>query len=381
MWNFKGPRIPSFLILVACLILYSFPGHAFEQSTLCSTFEWEQIPPNQWIQLATCGEPPRKVFHGASALASDRRTVFFFGADTHEEDYDNSVYRLSLIDLRWSRDYEADALESYRVTSQGHPVTTTNRPWAMHAFDGWDYDPIRKTLVLVGIPRHATQALQHVKDQGTLSQPIQSTTWHYDPDTHSWTLIPIRTPNLFAGGLAWDQKGNRFIGHNGYQTFHYDPVHSDWVTYEASSMPGYHLRLVHDTFSHTFLSLGNNQSSRMLWSYSSQSVLWKRIIVAHEPLPANGAAIAYNSRHHVLVYVANDSSTPYSNPSGKSVTFIYNSQEQRWVRLLVKSPPLFGMNYLTQYDHVSDVVLHFEKAHASNEIVSLWGFRYQPETQ
>lgn len=381
MWKFNGLRIFSVLMPIACLTLYSLPGHTFEQSTPCSRFEWERIPPNQWIQLTTCGEPPRKVFHGASALASDRRTVFFFGADTHEEDYDNSVYRLSLIDLRWSRDYEADALEDYRVTSQGYPVTTTERPWAMHTFDGWDYDPIRKSLVLVGIPSHATQAIQHVKDQGELSHAIESTTWRYDPDTHAWTLIPIPTPNFFAGGLAWDQKGNRFIGHNGYQTFHYDPIHSEWVTYDAPSMPGYHLRLVRDTFTNTFLSLGNNQSSHMLWSYSSESVLWKRIIVTHEPLPANGAAVAYNSRHHVLMYIANDSVSSYSNPSGKSVTFLYNSHAQRWVRMPVKSPPLFGMNYLTQYDHVSDVVLHFEKTDAFSEKVSLWVFRYQPELQ
>jgi hypothetical protein len=57
-------------------------------------FEWDALPRNTWVRLPTTGAVPRKVFHGASALAPDRHTVFFFGADTHDEDYDNSVVRL-----------------------------------------------------------------------------------------------------------------------------------------------------------------------------------------------------------------------------------------------------------------------------------------------
>ena len=366
------------MALAIWMTVLSPAGHAFEQSQTCLPVEWERLPPNQWVNLSTCGDSPRKAFHGASALAPDRRTVFFFGADTHEKDYDNSVYRLSLTDLHWSRDYEADSLEDYKVTPQGYPVTSTNRPWAMHTFDGWDYDPAHRSLVLVGTPQHATRAIQLLTNLGALQQPIQPTTWHYDPDRRSWTLIQTDTPHVFAGGFAWDPLKNRFIAHNGHQTYHYDPPHHEWITYEASSVPGYHLRLVYDTFANTFLSLGNNHSSRELWSYSSQSVLWKQVIVGQPPLPANGAAIAYDTHHHVLMYLANDSPTQYDNPSGASATFLYKSQEHLWMKLSVKSPPLFGMNYLIQYDPVTDVFLHFEKTLPSNEYITVWAFRYHP---
>ncbi|GJL55963.1 MAG: hypothetical protein NPIRA02_30950 [Nitrospirales bacterium] len=248
----------------------------------------------------------------------------------------------------------------------------------MHTFDGWDYDPTGKTLVLVGFPKHATQAMQQLQDKGKLRQPLKSATWHYNPQTRSWKLIQTPTPQLFAGGFAWNPQGKRFIGHDGKRTYHYDPQSYTWTTYLASSIPGYHLRLTYDTFANTLLSLGNNANSHELWSYSSQATQWKHVNVAQPPLPGNGAAVAYGTRHHVLLYLANDSPTPYENSSGKSATFLYKSQEQQWVKLPVQSPPLFGMNYLTQYDPETGVFLHFEKPTISDEYMAVWAFRYRP---
>ena len=377
-------KIRKILILSSILSFFiawpnpSSLGQLFESRKACSIFDWKSIPHNQWTKLQTCNNPPRKVFHGASAIAPDRRTVFFFGADTHEKDYDNSVYRLHLSDLRWSRDYEADSVEDYRLTGEGYPVTSTSRPWAMHTFDGWDYSPTLGTLVLVGSPKHASRGIQQIKDPTVRSQPPRPVTWHYDPDTRSWELIQTRTPDLFARGFAWDPLRNRFVGHDGYYTYHYDPKHREWITYLASSVPGHHLRLVYDTFANRFLSLGNNHGSGELWSYTSESVLWKRIMPAQTPLPANGAAMAYDSHHQILLYLANDSPHLYKNPSGKSVTFLYQSQEHRWKRLQIKSPPLYGMNFLMQYDPGSEVFLHFEKSSLSTEQTTIWALRYFP---
>lgn len=367
------------MMTTVCVIGHASTSHArVDSENVCPPFDWKTVPTNTWINVPTCGDSPKKVFHGASALASDQRFVFFFGADTHETDYDNSVYRLSLTNLRWSQDYAPDSLDSYRVTPQGYPITTTNRPWAMHTFDGWDYDPTGKTLVLVGFPKHATQAMQQLQDKGKLRQPLKSATWHYNPQTRSWKLIQTPTPQLFAGGFAWNPQGKRFIGHDGKRTYHYDPQSYTWTTYLASSIPGYHLRLTYDTFANTLLSLGNNANSHELWSYSSQATQWKHVNVAQPPLPGNGAAVAYGTRHHVLLYLANDSPTPYENSSGKSATFLYKSQEQQWVKLPVQSPPLFGMNYLTQYDPETGVFLHFEKPTISDEYMAVWAFRYRP---
>ncbi|MCA9473377.1 MAG: hypothetical protein MRJ96_06690 [Nitrospirales bacterium] len=370
----------AYWLCVLAGLLFSFPtvGRSAEPAKRCKTFDWGTLTPNQWVRLSTCLTPAPKVFHGASAMASDRRTVFFFGADTHEEDYDNSVYRLLLTDLSWTKDYQADPLTGYRITSQGHAVTATNRPWAMHAFDGWDYDRKNRTLLLVGSPRHATLAFRLTTKNPTAAQSLQPATWKYDPDTRAWERLDISTPQLFASGLAWDSLGHRFIAYDGEQTYHYDPRHPEWTAYSASALSGYHFRLVYDTYLKAFLSLGNNQRSHELWSYSPQSVVWKRINATHPPLPANGAAIAYDTRHQILLYLANDGPSSYDNPSGSSATFLYHSDNQQWSRLPVKSPPLFGMNYLMQYDSKADVFLHFEKPQFHAQRLAVWAFRYTP---
>ena len=149
------------ILLLIFFLLVSFPGNVGGiERDQCSTFDWGSVSPNQWIRLSTCGDSPRKVFHGGSALAVDRNEIFFFGADTHDEDYDNSVYRLDLSTLEWTKDYEADPIEDYRLTKDGYALTKTGRPWAMHTFDAWDYMYSIKKLVTASAPLHAHQALE-----------------------------------------------------------------------------------------------------------------------------------------------------------------------------------------------------------------------------
>ena len=373
-WNKVGQTI----LLIIFSTLVSLPMSAAEQGLdHCSNFNWRKIPSNQWVQLSTCGDVPRKVFHGASALAADRNEIFFFGADTHQKDYNNSVYRLNLSNLAWSKDYEADPIEDYRLTEDGYAVTTAGRPWAMHTFDAWDYAPVVQKLISTSSPRHAYKAFEQLSERGNVRNKIKSATWLYDPDTKEWQLAKANTPYLFARGQVWDPVGNQLIGHNGDTTSHYDPLHKQWVTYSKPTVSGWHRKLVFDSFSERVLSLGHHESSNDLWSYSPKSLKWKKVAVPTLPLPANGAAMAYDTHQHVLLYLANDSPNQYSNPSGKSVTFMYFSEVQNWMRLSVQSPPLYGMNYLLQYDPVHKVFLHFERAPESGGRLAVWTFRYQ----
>jgi len=134
MFGWKYPGLTILSLFLSTLLSLS-PAKAGDQIDLCPKFDWGNVPSNQWVRLSTCGDAPRKVFHGASALAADRNEIFFFGADTHDKDYDNSVYRIHLGTLEWSKDYKADPIEEYLLTEDGYAVTTTGRPWAMHTFD------------------------------------------------------------------------------------------------------------------------------------------------------------------------------------------------------------------------------------------------------
>ncbi len=349
-----------------------------EAITQCPPFDWETLGSNAWVKLDTCGEAPRKVFHGAASIAVDRGEVFFFGADTHEVDYDNSVTRLHLQTLRWSKDYEPDPPDAYMVTPEGFPVTRQGRPWAMHAFDTLDYHPPSGRLLFVGYPKHAHRPKHQLQKRGVNPNRLKPATWWYDPDTKHWELLNISSPRLFAHALVWDSQMDQFIGHDGSSTFHFDPTTKSWKTYHAASMPGWHQKLVFETENGHVMSFGNHQADQDLWRYAPPEKRWEKVPVqGPPPLPANGAAMAYDTHQKALLYLANDSPSPYSNPSRKSVTFLYDSSTRSWARLKIPSPPLYGMNFLTQYDPVRGVFLHFEKESLSDEHLAVWALRWE----
>ena len=371
-------RVGHNLLLLILSTFVSLPGNAAgNERDQCSNFEWRKVSSNQWIRLSTCGDPPRKVFHGASALAADRNEIFFFGADTHHADYDNSVYRLNVSTLEWTKDYEADPIEEYQLTQNGYAVTKAGRPWAMHTFDSWDYMHSIQKFITASAPYHAHQAFELLEIQGKVREKIRPVTWLYDPDTKEWQLANTQTPYLFARGQVWDPMSHQLIGHHGDTTSHYDPIHQEWMIYDEPTVPGWHRKLVFDTFAGHVLSLGHNGGSSVLWSYSPTSILWEKVATRNQPFPANGAAMAYDTHQHVLLYLANDSPNQYHNPSGKSLTFVYSSEHQAWSRLPGQPPPLYGMNYLMQYVPAHRVFLHFEKAPDSNGRIAVWAFRYR----
>ncbi len=361
-------------LAVLCLGM-AIPILAKDLST-CPPKVWEHFPSNVWVKIHTCGQVPQKVFHGAATLADHRGEVFFFGADTHDLDYDNSVTRLNLGNLEWTKDYEPDPIETYEVTQEGYPITKTGRPWAMHAFDTWDYHPPTQTIIFVGFPSHAHKAKQILRQKGVDLQKLKSATWIYSPQNRKWSILDISTPFLFAQGLVWNPSLGQFIGHNGEKTYHFSFSENLWTTIHASSVLGWHRRLVHEAGENRILSLGINSGASDLWAYSPQAKRWEQVQVDNPPLPANGAAMAYDSSHQVLLYLANDHEDAYSNPSGKSITFLFFSSTRSWKRLNIPSPPLFGMNYLTQFDPIREVFLHFEQSSLKDQSLAVWAFKF-----
>ena len=178
------PKTSSRLIILATAIapfLYmivpvtsnkTYPGllHTVRVVEAAVIADLDEIPANKWIRLKTTGNAPNKVFHGAATIAPDRHEVFFFGADTHDDDYDNGVFRLDLKSLKWSRDYEADPTADYTITPEGYTITTSGRPWAMHTFDSWDYDPVSRKLVAVGSPDHAYKIFTDFRKKGLFNK-------------------------------------------------------------------------------------------------------------------------------------------------------------------------------------------------------------------
>lgn len=136
--------------------------------------------------------------------------------------------------------------------------------------------------------------------------------------------------------------------------------------------------LTFDTHAGQALLLGRNTGSDTLYAWRPESCEWHTVEVRGQAMPANGAAIAFDTKNSVMLYLANDHDNQYNNPAGKSVTFIFHSADKRWERLDIDSPELYGMNYLTQYDPVRNVFLHFEKSPSvTGERIRVRAFRYR----
>ena len=348
-------------------------------------FDWRFLLPGKWVPVPTTGEAAPKVFHGGAAIVPVRGEVFFFGSDTHaptglEQGESNSVWRLNLKTLTWSKDYEQDPKSTYRILPDSQTVTTSGRPWAMHTFDAVEYDPAVRRLVVVSFPKHARFAPEErfPMFSGEWYKSLKPSHWEYDPDTKGWVLLyQANAPDFFARAMAWDSARRMLIAADGARTWHFDRKEGKWIAYEAACVPGYHLSMVYDNFAGRMLLLGKNGGSDKLFAYDPDRQQWSKVEVEGSAMPANGAAIAYDTRNNVMLYLANDYEDQYNNPTGKAVTFIYLSREKKWIRLDIESPELYGMNYLMQYDPVRNAFLHFEKSRETGNRIQVWAFRYK----
>lgn len=350
-----------------------------------AVFDWERLPAGRWVPVPASGVAAPKVFHGGATIIPERSLVIFFGSDTHaptplEGGESNAVWRLDLATLQWSQDYEQDPKTTYRLLPDGQAQTTTGRPWAMHTFASVDWDPEVKRVVVVSGPIHARFAPQRRFPMFTEDkwwEKVRASHWEYDVDGRKWQRLEAGAPPLFAQAMVWDSHRKVLVGHNGAATWEFDRTGGKWRAVPAATKPGWHLNTVYDTLARRVLLLGDNSGSSTLFAYEATGRQWSPVPARGAPMPANGAAVAYDTRNHVMMYLANDHGDQYHNPGGKAVTFLYHSAEQRWERLEIPSPELYGMNYLMQYDPARNVFLHFEKSKDSGDRVRIWAFRYR----
>lgn len=345
-------------------------------------YDWQALPDNKWVKLPTTGATPTKVFHGGMALDTEQDQLLVFGSDSHRrpQDFDNSVYRLNLTTLQWSRDYQPDAVAHYEVGQDKIARTTTGRPWAEHSFDALDYIPALKRLALTQFPDHAFLFYESRRFD---KQQIRPATWLYDPAQKSWEALGGATPNLFAKAMVYDPETNQLVGCDGEGgTWLFDVAARQWARSAATGGPtGWHLSMEYDTHLKRILAYGNMQNSQALWAFDAVAQKWEQLQTATRAPVGNGAALAYSTAARALLFLASKARQTYSNTTGESETWVFDSVRKDWRRLAVKSPPLYGMNYHNVYDPKRDVMLFGERgkgAGAQGGPLAIWAFRYAP---
>jgi hypothetical protein len=287
----------------------------------------------------------RQVFHGGAALRQANE-VCFVGSDTHSPTALEKASRTPSIaephDAAWSQDYEQDPKSTYRIAANNQAETTTGRPWAMHTFDAVEWDPTVERVVVVSFPEHARFEPEErfPMFSGDWYKKLEPSHWEYDPITKKWSRLKTNAPRLFAAALTWDSRRKQLIGFNGGGTYHFDRGSNVWKATGAATEAGWHFSIVYVRRRTAFCHW------ERIWAAMSclpmiGAPAGKRVETKGKPLPANGAAIAFDPHEGVMRYLANDHPTQYHNPTGRlSRSFI--TPKRRVGRLKIGRRPSTG---------------------------------------
>lgn len=188
---------------------------AFGNAAAMPVDPYAGLPLDQWVKVlntdVTAPEGFYKQQHGASTYDSLRDRIVFFGADTHwsagglqVERSDNTLRYLDLKTLTWSHEYQPDdPLGTYTVNSSGVSVAGVNgdRPWAMHAFEGLEYDAANDRYIVSSAPLHPGLP-------ASIPRPTAFPTWIWDPKSSAWSTVPLAPAmninDIWARPTAYD---------------------------------------------------------------------------------------------------------------------------------------------------------------------------------
>ncbi len=118
-------------ILLSLTALVMVPGLTAGDSTLNPLLL--QQTPGTWARLPRSGavHPERIPRHAGGVIDPATSILYFFGSDTHGDEWNNEVWSYDPVSMVWAQAYREDAPAAYRYLD-GRKTTTTGR--------SWDYD-------------------------------------------------------------------------------------------------------------------------------------------------------------------------------------------------------------------------------------------------
>ena len=346
-------RVSNFctsLILLPTLLL-TLSGLSRAQSRDLNPLLRDQKP-GTWLRLPSApGPAPRIHDHAGGVIDPTTSTLYFFGSDTHGEQWNNEVWSYSPVTMRWARSYPEDPPSSYRY-QDGRKTTTTGRPWAMHTFALNAWDPVGRRLVVGAWQMHYDlENLPHV----TVPRGAGESWWQYHPASNTWTAA-LPSPKLGLGHLCYVPPLQRIIGFN--QDNHpitlYDPERRTFHAFPAFSGPapdGYTLKSVYDSRRGRILLISWDPGPNV-WAFDVGRMQWSNLQVANRPPGRIYGSWDYDqSADAVVALWPDDPQGGFSNDSGKSRTFVVDLGQNAYREVRADpAPPYTGMSYRVLYD-------------------------------
>jgi len=316
--------------------------------------------------------------HGGSAWDDRRHRLLLFGSDTHEKNWDNSLYYFELDRLHWQRAYKPDIVASYRVDGRGIPVAGErgNRPWAMHTFDAINYQIKDDVLVVASSPDHLEPGRFGNWFKSIWGSVKKHPTWIYSFRSNDWRVAQGKAVSFFPYASAYDTDRDLVVGFRPFGVFEFLGENEGWNKVGKRGPRGWHTQAVYDNKHKLFVFFGNNKRSNDVYTYKLGE---KRALLAPtvglQPPGASSPPLAFNSKIGKVVALID----AFSGERGTAQTWLYDAGEDRWERAFEADFPFkLGMNYNLQYSNSLDVLILF--ANAPKEPSAVWVLRLEAVT-
>jgi hypothetical protein len=340
------------------------------------------LPANQWVEYheIASGAWWRKS-HAGMAYDSKRQSLLIFGSDTHGEDWDNVVHEFMINQRRWVQHGKYNPKDSYRLDPNGHPVAGDENiaPWAMHTYDGVEYDPIRDALIIAGSPDHNPVK---VEQRHKAVHPL----WQYQLAKKTWTPLPQNEESprgLFGAAATYDELNERIIiCKSGIWALDAQNNNLEKISDAPNCL---HRTMVMDTVRHKLYLFGAYRATtdimrRDMLSIDDASIGWEKVTPGgYAPPPYDASPAAFDKNQGVFLLVA-EHSTKEANTVGETVkTFVYDPDANSYTELKDARLPQLGMNFMMTWDKVNGVFFLVTGNWKSGATV--WALRLRRDTR
>ncbi len=316
-------------------------------------FRLRNLPANHWVEYhhLSSGEWFRKS-HAGMAYDSKRGSLWVFGSDTHDEDWDNRLHEFLPNQRKWIHHGENSAKSEYRSDENNLRVAGQQliKPWAMHTYDGVAYDRVSDSLWVIAAPDHNPM----VKSIKQAKNPI----WRYDLSNHKWQAIAVENTalkNMFGSAAAYDHHRQALMFCNqGLVQLNSD----DYSVNNIAKSPNcLHRSLAYDSRNKALYIFGAYKRSQHVWKLIRDEMtdialnFQELIPTGDMPLPYTKPPVAYDQQNGVFLLLIDD----VDNESNPSETYIYYPNGNYYVKLPNSGAPRVGMNFMMAWSDLHQV--------------------------
>lgn len=329
------------------------------------------LPKNKWLKIhqQTQGEPGYFIrqAHAGSAYDTLRNRIILFGSNTHNNNWNNSLYTFDLQTLLWTEAYPEDAPETYSINAKGQAVAgiNANHPWAMHTFAAIEYDRLQDSLIVASYPGHLAPNRFGGKKIKPLWQKIkQHPTWIYNFSNKYWQAFSGKSIDFFPYAIGYDTDRGVITGFRPNGIYDWLGDFGGWQKVGKKVYPQWHTNVVYDTINHIFLFYGGNKMKDDVHSYKAGDNATKKMATQGERPPGGQSVpLVFNKKLGKMVAVI--------DKHKKAETWLYDYSGDHWQKVTGADFPFkLGMNYNMEYDAKQDLIILI--ANAPDEEASVW---------